>query len=80
MIGILPGRLWGTKEDEILVIGAHWDTFPFSSGMDDNGSGVTALLEVIPSITVDVCIFNMQFVSITCLNKSFGTSESRATS
>lgn len=46
MIGILPGELWGTKEDEVLVIGAHWDTVPFSGGMDDNGSGVTAVLEV----------------------------------
>ena len=46
VIGVLPGQLWGTKHDEILVVGAHWDTFPFSEGMDDNGSGVTALLEV----------------------------------
>jgi Peptidase family M28 len=46
VIGILPGELWGTKEDEVLVIGAHWDTVPFSGGMDDNGSGVTAVLEV----------------------------------
>lgn len=47
VIGILPGELWGTKDDEVLVIGAHWDTVPFSGGMDDNGSGVTAVLEVI---------------------------------
>lgn len=46
MIGILPGELWGTKDDEVLVIGAHWDTVPNSGGMDDNGSGVTAILEV----------------------------------
>lgn len=46
MIGILPGELWGTKDDQVLVIGAHWDTVPSSGGMDDNGSGVTAVLEV----------------------------------
>lgn len=28
------------------MIGAHWDTVPNSGGMDDNGSGVTAVLEV----------------------------------
>jgi len=55
VIGILPGRLWGTKEDEILVIGAHWDTVPLSSGMNDNGSGVTALLEVARALTEGLC-------------------------
>jgi len=46
IVGILPGELWGTKDDEVLVIGAHWDTVPTSKGMDDNGSGCTAVLEV----------------------------------
>lgn len=46
VIGILPGELWGTKDDQILIIGAHWDTVPNSDGMDDNGSGVAAVLEV----------------------------------
>ncbi|XP_032776935.2 uncharacterized protein LOC116915901 [Daphnia magna] len=55
VIGILPGELWGTKEDEVLVIGAHWDTVPFSGGMDDNGSGVTAVLEVARAMTEGGC-------------------------
>lgn len=46
VIGILPGELWGTRDDQVVVIGAHWDTVPSSGGMDDNGSGVTAVLEV----------------------------------
>lgn len=30
--------------DEIVIIGAHYDTFPGSPGADDNGSGIAALL------------------------------------
>ena len=30
---------WGTPEDRVLVVGAHWDTVPGSGGLDDNGSG-----------------------------------------
>lgn len=33
-------------KDEILVVGAHYDTAPGTPGADDNGSGVAALLEL----------------------------------
>jgi len=46
MIGILPGQMWGTPKDRILVVGAHWDTVKNTGGMDDNGSGVAAVLEL----------------------------------
>ncbi|CAG0891487.1 unnamed protein product [Darwinula stevensoni] len=45
IIGVLPGINWGTREDEITVVGAHYDTVPFTRGLDDNGSGVAALIE-----------------------------------
>ncbi|MDX1632174.1 MAG: M20/M25/M40 family metallo-hydrolase [Thermoanaerobaculia bacterium] len=32
--------------DEIVVVGAHYDTVPGSPGANDNGSGVAALLEL----------------------------------
>src|SRR5437588_456280 len=32
--------------DEILVVGAHYDTVVGSPGADDNGSGVAAMLEI----------------------------------
>jgi hypothetical protein len=38
-----PGR---TRPDEILLIGAHYDSVPGSPGANDNGSGVAALLEI----------------------------------
>ena len=39
IMGVLPGQMWGTAEDRVLVVGAHWDTVPGSGGLDDNGSG-----------------------------------------
>lgn len=47
VIGILPGRLRGLPDrDHILLLGAHYDTVETSPGIDDNGSGVIATLEV----------------------------------
>ena len=31
---------------QVLVVGAHWDTVTNTGGLDDNGSGVAALLEL----------------------------------
>jgi len=36
-----PGR-----PDEIILVGAHYDSVPGSPGADDNASGVAALLEI----------------------------------
>lgn len=38
---LLPGT---KKPEEVIVIGAHYDTVPGTPGADDNGSGVAALL------------------------------------
>ena len=45
-MGILPGTRWGTGEDRLVVVGAHWDTVLNTGGLDDNGSGVSAMLEL----------------------------------
>lgn len=43
----LEATLPGTDlPDEIILIGAHYDTVPGSPGADDNGSAVAALLEL----------------------------------
>ena len=39
----LPGS---DHAEEVVVLGAHYDTVPGSPGADDNGSGVAALLEI----------------------------------
>lgn len=47
LIGILPGRYRGYPDkDEIVLLGAHYDTVETSPGIDDNGSGVISILEV----------------------------------
>ena len=32
IIAIMPGIHWGTKSDEIVVVGAHWDSVDDSPG------------------------------------------------
>jgi Zn-dependent M28 family amino/carboxypeptidase len=39
----IPGK---TRPDEIVLVGAHYDTVSFSPGANDNGSAVAALLEI----------------------------------
>lgn len=39
----IPGH---QKKDEILIIGSHYDTVPHSPGANDNGSAITANLEL----------------------------------
>jgi hypothetical protein len=39
----IPGKL---RPDEIVLLGAHYDTVSNSPGANDNGSGVAALLEI----------------------------------
>ena len=46
------GRNQGTKNDEILLVGAHYDSDSSRLvAMNDNGSGVVAILECIQSLS-----------------------------
>ena len=47
---MLRGETAGTADDKIVVVGAHYDTTRKTRGVDDNGSGVTALLQVAKQI------------------------------
>ncbi|MGH1345605.1 MAG: M28 family peptidase [Nannocystales bacterium] len=40
---VLPGTM---RPDEVIVVGAHYDSAPGTPGADDNASGVAALLEL----------------------------------
>ena len=46
VIGVIPGKNRNKPGDEIVLIGAHYDTDSNSPGVDDNGSGVVSMLEV----------------------------------
>jgi Zn-dependent M28 family amino/carboxypeptidase len=43
LIAELPG---GAKKDEVVIVGAHYDTIPSTPGADDNASAVAMLIEV----------------------------------
>ena len=51
IIGRLPGRYTGTRDDKMILIGSHYDTVKTSPGVDDNGSGMTAFLQALKLIT-----------------------------
>ncbi len=55
IIGIWPGAYRGTSNDQIIIIGAHYDTVRSSPGVDDNGSGSTAVIEIAKLITQNNC-------------------------
>ncbi|XP_060597493.1 uncharacterized protein YfbL-like isoform X2 [Ruditapes philippinarum] len=46
VIGILKGTNFGKASDKIIGLGAHYDTVQQTKGVDDNGAGVAAMLEV----------------------------------
>ena len=50
IVGMLAGKYTGSAEDRIVIVGAHYDTTSRTRGVDDNGSGVTALLQVAKQI------------------------------
>ena len=44
MVGVLPGLHYRSYTDKIFIIGAHYDTVATTPGVDDNGSGIAAML------------------------------------
>ncbi len=46
LIATIPGPSGGGDSGGRIIIGAHYDSVPFSPGADDNASGVAVLLEV----------------------------------
>ncbi|CAG0917798.1 unnamed protein product [Notodromas monacha] len=46
VIAELRGINWNTAADKLYVVGAHYDTTKTSEGVNDNGSGVMAMLEI----------------------------------
>ncbi|XP_077981463.1 uncharacterized protein LOC144436527 [Glandiceps talaboti] len=55
IIGILKGEVAGTVDDEISIVGAHYDTKRSTTGVDDNGSGVAAMIETLGKLTEQKC-------------------------
>jgi Zn-dependent M28 family amino/carboxypeptidase len=51
------------RPDEILLVGAHYDTVAGSPGANDNGSGVAALLEIARTFAVADPARSLRFVA-----------------
>lgn len=60
LIAELPGQ---SRRDEIVVIGAHYDTVPGSPGGNDNGTGVVALLSLARAFAGDPQDRTIRFVA-----------------
>lgn len=58
----MPGKHRGTPADEIFLVGAHYDTVKKSAGVDDNGSGSAAVLEIARLLTKHKCYFNRTII------------------
>lgn len=56
----LPGS---TRADEIVVVGAHYDSVSGSPGANDNGSGVAALLELAGALAGEKPERTLRFVA-----------------
>ncbi|KAK3084082.1 hypothetical protein FSP39_007840 [Pinctada imbricata] len=50
VIGILKGDKYGSEDDIIYGVGTHYDTVRTTKGVDDNGSGMTIMLDVAKGI------------------------------
>jgi Zn-dependent M28 family amino/carboxypeptidase len=59
----LPG---GRRRDEIVVVGAHYDTVPGTPGADDNASAVAVLVEVARLMRALAPARTVRFVGFAC--------------
>jgi hypothetical protein len=57
---VVPGT---SKPEEVLVIGAHYDTVPGTPGADDNGSGCAAVLWLARRFRQQPCARTVRFVA-----------------
>ncbi len=60
LVAELPGT---TRRDEIVVVGAHYDSVPDCPGANDNGTGVVALLSLAKAFAGDPQERTIRFVA-----------------
>jgi Zn-dependent M28 family amino/carboxypeptidase len=62
---IIATRTGNASPEEIIVIGAHYDTVTGTPGADDNASGVAGLLELARTFQGKTCERTLQWVGFT---------------
>lgn len=68
----LEVELTGTdRPKEIIIIGAHYDTHRKSPGANDNGSAITALLELAHAYAGKTCPYTLRLVAFTNKERPF---------
>lgn len=60
IIADLHGR---EKRDEVIIVGAHYDTVRMSPGADDNASGVAGLLEIARALSAQRFHRTLRFIA-----------------
>jgi hypothetical protein len=60
LVAELPGM---ALRDEIIIVGAHYDTVPGSPGANDNGSGVAALISIAQALAGEQQQRTIRFVA-----------------
>ncbi|MEM6916448.1 MAG: M28 family peptidase [Verrucomicrobiota bacterium] len=60
LIAELPGK---SRRNEIIVVGAHYDTVPGCPGANDNGTGIAALLSLAQAMAGDQQERTIRFVA-----------------
>jgi hypothetical protein len=69
----VPGR---TRPDEIIVVGAHYDTVEGTPGANDNASGVAAMLEICARFAREPGAQTVRFVAFANEEPPFSYTES----
>jgi len=60
VIGILPGHDFGHEGSRAWVVAAHWDVVEDTSGVNDNGSGISAMMEAARVLSSAACFARNQ--------------------
>ncbi|WP_437188024.1 M20/M25/M40 family metallo-hydrolase [Planctomicrobium sp. SH668] len=63
---IIVERLGTTRPEQVLIVGAHYDTVPTTPGADDNASAVAVLLELTKELVGNDFDRTVRFVFFPC--------------
>ncbi|XP_048246231.1 uncharacterized protein LOC124131082 [Haliotis rufescens] len=63
VIGIHRGATFNTRDDKVFGIGAHYDTMRNTTGVDDNGSAMAALLIAAKALSTSQRDYTIMFMA-----------------
>jgi Zn-dependent M28 family amino/carboxypeptidase len=63
---LIVERKGTAKDDEIVVVGAHYDSLERTPGADDNASAVAMLIEVVRALAGRSFQRTLRFIALTC--------------